>query len=518
MAEHGGAVVLALEGITKRFGNLVANDHIDLTLRRGEILALLGENGAGKTTLMNILFGHYVPDEGTVRVADAQGAMHTLPNGSPGAALGAGVGMVHQHFTLAENLTGLDNIVLGTEPVLRPWRDRGGARRKIDAIIEESGLAVDLDVRVDRLTVGEKQRVEILKALYRDARVLILDEPTAVLTPQESEGLFTVLRRLAANGLAVIFISHKLGEVLAVSHRIMVLRAGRKAGELVTADADRRAIADLMVGGAVEMPQRTRASVGDAVLEFEGVSLRRGSVRQSLHQVSFTLRAGEITGLAGVSGNGQAAIAALISGLEQPESGAIRLYGEALVSASPRRMVAAGVARMPEDRQHDGVVGTMSVAENIAIEDLRDADFHNFGFIDRAAMRRRAEAAIAGYDIRCPGPEAEARLLSGGNVQKLILARVLERMPRLILANQPTRGLDVGAQAEVHRRIIAARDRGAAVLVISEDLDELFTLADRFLVAHAGEISDAGPSEQLDRSTIGMLMAGQAHDAAQVPA
>jgi simple sugar transport system ATP-binding protein len=506
--------VLALEGITKSFGPLVANDHIDLTLHKGEILALLGENGAGKTTLMNILFGHYVPEEGHVRVADAAGVLQTLPNGSPGAALAAGVGMVHQHFTLAENLSGLDNIVLGTEPVFRPWRRRGAARRKIEAIIAESGLGVDLDVRVDRLSVGEKQRVEILKALYRDARVLILDEPTAVLTPQEAEGLFAVLRRLAAHGLAVIFISHKLGEVLAVSHRIVVLRGGRKAGELVTATADRRAIADLMVGRAVATPERTRASVGAPVLEFERVSLRRGALRQSLHEVSFALCAGEIVGLAGVSGNGQAGIAALISGLERPDSGNIRLHAARLDITSPRRMVAAGVARMPEDRQHDGVVGTMSVAENIAIEDLRDPAFQRFGLVDRGAMRRRAEAAIAGYDIRCPGPDAEARLLSGGNVQKLILARVLERTPKLILANQPTRGLDVGAQAEVHRRIIAARDRGAAVLVISEDLDELFTLADRFLVAHAGEITDAGPAEKLDRGTIGLLMAGQAQDRA----
>jgi general nucleoside transport system ATP-binding protein len=301
--------------------------------------------------------------------------------------------------------------------------------------------------------------------------------------------------------------------VLAVSHRIIVLRGGRKAGELITAEADRRAIANLMVGRAVKMPERTRATPGAPVLEFERVSIRRGSLRQSLHEVSFSLRAGEITGLAGVSGNGQAAIAALISGLALPDSGAICLYGQPLDVTSPGRMVAAGVARLPEDRQLEGVVGTMSVAENIAIEDLRDPAFQTFGFIDRSAMRKRAEEAISGYDIRCPGPDAEARLLSGGNVQKLILARVLERAPKLILANQPTRGLDVGAQAEIHRRIIAARDRGAAVLVISEDLDELLTLADRLLVAHAGEITDAGPAAALDRGTIGLLMAGQAQDA-----
>jgi ABC-type uncharacterized transport system ATPase subunit len=506
MPDHDSGIVLSLEGITKRFGTLLANDSLDLELRRGEILALLGENGAGKTTLMNILFGHYVQDEGSVRVATDDGLI-SLPPGSPGAALAAGVGMVHQHFALAENLTGLENIRLGTEPILKLGTGGAAARRKVERIIAESGLEVDLNCRVAALTVGEKQRVEILKALYRDVRVLILDEPTAVLTPQEAEGLFAILRRLAANGLGVIFISHKLGEVLSVSHRILVLRGGRKAGELKTTNADRRAIADLMVGKAVAEVTRTSSTPAEPLLVFERVGLRHGSVR--LQNVSFSLHAGEIVGLAGVSGNGQAAIAALISGLALPESGTLRLYGDPVRKADPRALVAAGVARMPEDRQHDGVVGTMSVADNIAIEEVRSRSFARAGMLDQKAMRQRAEAAIAAYDIRCPGPDAEARLLSGGNVQKLILARVLERSPRVILANQPTRGLDVGAQSEVHRRIIAARDRGAAVLVISEDLDELFALADRFLVVHAGEVSDAGPSEQLDRGSIGLMMAGQ---------
>lgn len=509
MTDTRATTVLSLEGITKRFGKLVANDSLDLDLARGEILALLGENGAGKTTLMNVLFGHYVQDEGTVRVAGADGALRALPPGSPGAALAAGVGMVHQHFALAENLSGLDNIRLGTEGLFA-LGGKAAARKKVQQIIAESGLEIDLDRRVASLTVGEKQRVEILKALYRDVRVLILDEPTAVLTPQESEGLFTVLRRLAANGLGVIFISHKLGEVLAVSHRILVLRGGKKAGELVTASSDRRAIADMMVGKAVAEVKRTAASPAEPLLEFDRVSLRQGSTRQSLREVSFALRAGEIVGLAGVSGNGQSAIAALISGLAVPDSGSLRLYGAPVTTADPRALVAAGVARMPEDRQHDGVVGTMSVADNIAIEEIRGRSFSRLGLLDRKAMQARATSAIAAYDIRCPGPDAEARLLSGGNVQKLILARVLEREPRVILANQPTRGLDVGAQSEVHRRIIAARDRGAAVLVISEDLDELFALADRFLVVHAGEVSDAGPSDTLDRSAVGLLMAGQA--------
>lgn len=505
--------LLSLDDITKRFGPLVANDAISLTLHQGEILALLGENGAGKTTLMNILFGHYVQDEGTVRVASGDGTMTTLPPGSPGAALAAGIGMVHQHFTLAENLSGLDNIRLGTEKLLS-LGSRATARAKLQRLIAESGLEVDLDRRVADLTVGEKQRVEILKALYRDARVLILDEPTAVLTPQEALGLFTVLRRLAANGLGVIFISHKLGEVLAVSHRIMVLRGGKVAGTLVTEKADRHAIADLMVGKAVAELQRLPGSRGKTLLEFDNVSFGKPGSRTALNAVSLALRAGEIVGLAGVSGNGQTSIAALISGLAVPDRGTMRLYGNPVTRADPRRLVAAGVARMPEDRQHDGVVGTMSVADNIAIEDVRSLSRH--GFIDRRAMRARAEAAIAAYDVRCPGPDAEARLLSGGNVQKLILARVLEREPKIILANQPTRGLDIGAQAEVHRRIIAARDRGAAVLVISEDLDELFALADRFLVIHAGTLVDAGPTDELDRRTIGLMMAGQTGDLERV--
>ena len=501
-------VLLSLRNITKRFGPLIANNAISLDLHRGEILALLGENGAGKTTLMNILFGHYVQDEGDVRVLGDDGALATLPPGSPGAALKAGIGMVHQHFTLAENLSGLANIRLGTEPLLSFGRE-AAARAKVKKIIAESGFDVDLDRRVADLTVGEKQRIEILKALYRDAKVLILDEPTAVLTPQEAEGLFVVLRRLAENGLGVIFISHKLGEVLSVSHRILVLRAGTKAGELVTAKADRRAIADLMVGKAVAEVVRIPALPGETLMEFDGVSLN-GAGRQALNGVNLKLRSGEIVGLAGVSGNGQSGIAALISGLTVPSSGTLKLYGEAITKASPRDLVEAGVARMPEDRQHDGVVGTMSVADNIAIEEVRSPAFSKMGLLDRKAMHERATSAISGYDVRCPGPDAEARLLSGGNVQKLILARVLEREPRVILANQPTRGLDVGAQAEVHRRILAARDRGAAVLVISEDLDELFALADRFVVVHAGELADAGSSESLDRGTIGLMMAGQA--------
>ncbi len=507
-------VVLALRDITKRFGPLVANDAINLELRRGEILALLGENGAGKTTLMNILFGHYVADEGEVLVEGevlaegGDGALVPLEPGSPHAALDAGIGMVHQHFTLAENLTGLENIVLGTGSRLSPRLSTGAARRNVAKLMTRSGLTVDLDVQVTRLTVGEKQRVEILKALYRDARILVMDEPTAVLTPQEAEGLFETVRWLATSGLAVIFIAHKLAEVLAVSDRIAVLRGGKKVGEMARADADRRKIAELMVGRDVPQSRRTPRKPGVPLLELNKVGVAGADARQSLHEVSLTVREGEIVGIAGVSGNGQAALAGVVAGLTVPSTGEMILYGEKVTRFDPRRFSRSGIARIPEDRHHDGVVGAMTVAENVAIEEVRDPAYQRAGFVRSKAIRARAETAIRDYDVRCPGPDAPARLLSGGNIQKLILARVLDRNPRVILANQPTRGLDVGAQTEVHRRLLEARERGAGVLLISEDLDELMIVSDRIAVIHDGRLSEELPTETLDRGTLGLMMAG----------
>lgn len=507
-------VALRLAGITRRFGPLVANDHIDLDICKGEILALLGENGAGKTTLMNILFGHYVADEGMVLVAAGDGNLTPLEPGSPHAALAAGIGMVHQHFTLAENLSGIENITLGTEPILRLRRGTGSARRKVEALIKDSGLAVDLDTQVSRLSVGEKQRIEILKALYRDARVLVMDEPTAVLTPLESEGLFQTIRALAARGLAVVFISHKLGEVLAVSDRIAVLRNGRKVGEIATKDADRRRIAEMMVGREIPASRRTPREPGAVVVALDGISVAGDGARNSLATTSLTIREGEIVGVAGVSGNGQAALAALLAGLATPDAGTMQIFGEPVRRHDPGHFARAGIARIPEDRHHDGVVGAMSVAENVALEEVRAPRFQRSGFLRFGAIRARAEAAIRDYDVRCQGPEASARLLSGGNIQKLILARVLDRNPRLVLANQPTRGLDIGAQTEVHRRLLAARQAGAGILLVSEDLDELLTLSDRVAVMAGGRLSEAQPTESLDRGTLGMMMAGHDEDEA----
>lgn len=503
-------VVLELSGITKRFGPLLANDRIDLTLRRGEILALLGENGAGKTTLMNILFGHYVADAGEVRVAGPDGGLVALPPGQPRAALAAGIGMVHQHFTLAENLTVLDNIVLGTERLTRLGRADRVARAKLDALMRRSGLAVDLDAVVSRLTVGERQRIEILKALYRDARILVLDEPTAVLTPQESEGLFATLRALAADGLAVVFISHKLAEVVAASDRVAVLRGGAKVAERATAGADRATLAELMVGRPVAASRREPRRPGPAVLRLEAVSVAGADVRNRLDAADLEVREGEIVGIAGVSGNGQTALAGLLSGLVAPAAGRVTLHGGAVERFDPARFVAAGIGRIPEDRHHEGVVAGMTVEENIALEELRTPRFQRAGFLRFGAIRARAREAIAAYEIKCPGPGAPIRLLSGGNMQKAILARALDGAPKLIVANQPTRGLDVGAVAEVHRRLLEARMRGAGVVLISEDLDELFVLADRIAVMFRSRLGPALPSESLTLASLGLMMAG--HD------
>ncbi|MBL8583770.1 MAG: ABC transporter ATP-binding protein [Rhizobiaceae bacterium] len=501
--------VLRLQNITKRFGPLTANDSITFDLKRGEVIALLGENGAGKTTLMNILFGHYVADEGTVEVFG-----RPLPPGEPRAALEAGIGMVHQHFTLADNLTVLENIALGTQPLWRPRLDRVAAAARIQAMARDFGLEVHPGATVSALSVGERQRVEILKALYRDARILILDEPTAVLTPSETEALFRTLKLMVAKGLSIIFISHKLAEVMAVSDRVLVLRAGRLSGERETATTDRHELAALMVGQEVAQPTVEAVQPGRPLLELAGVSTARRGSGSALDGVSLTLRAGEITGLAGVSGNGQAALAALIAGTERPTSGSIHIDRHNPADWSPRAALASGIGRIPEDRHAVGSIGDMSVTENVVSERYRSQRFSRYGFLDWGAARRFAEQIITDYDVKCPSPDARIRLLSGGNMQKLILGRVLDSDPKVILANQPTRGLDVGAVAYVHGRLLEARRRGAAILLISEDLEEVLALSDRVVVMSKGRLS--APSARGERSVreLGALMAGHGAEAA----
>lgn len=498
--------VLRLTGLSKRFGSVLANEDVSLTLERGEVLALLGENGAGKTTLMNMLFGHYLPDAGTVEVADGSGALRHLPLGHPQAALSAGIGMVHQHFALAENISALDNITLGAEPLLSLRRNRAAARARIEGIIARSGLSAPLDVPVGRLSVGERQRVEILKALYRDARILVLDEPTAVLTPQEADTLFANIKAMTSDGLSVIFISHKLREVLAFSDRIAVLRHGRKVGEMPTKGADEATIARMMVGADTPKVARQAKERGAPVLTLEGVSLTGRSQRETLRDVNLTVHASEILGIAGISGNGQSGLARIIAGSAAPTGGRVIVDQSEVAAPTPARMVQAGVGRIPEDRHHEGIVGAMSVAENLVIERLADPAVRTMGMLRRDAIAENAERLAKAYDIRGPGATAAARLLSGGNIQKLILARVFDRNPLLILANQPTRGLDLGAAAEVGRRLLEARERGAGIVLISEDLDEILGLADRILVIRDGQLI-APPSQ--DRETIGLMMAGE---------
>lgn len=504
------APVLALRGITKRFGALTANDAVDLTLHGGEIVALLGENGAGKTTLMNILLGHYLADQGEVSVASPEGELRPLPQGSPLAALNAGIGMVHQHFTLAENLTGFENIVLGLEPLFGLARGRRAMRRTVEALMARTGLVVRLDLRVAELGVGERQRIEILKALSRRTRILVLDEPTAVLTPQEAEGLFAALRALAAEGLGIVFISHKLDEVLALSQRLVVLRAGRKVADRPTLGADRALIAQLMVGEEVEVERPAPAQPGPAALELQRVSA--GSGRTRLIEATLILRQGEIVGIAGVSGNGQSSLAGLVAGLLGPDSGIMTVLGRQ-GGASPAERRRDGVGRLAEDRHRDGMVGDMTVAENLVIERRGERPFSHLGLLRPKAIRAAAQDAIASYDIRCPGPDAPLRLLSGGNIQKLLLARALAGAPRLILANQPTRGLDIGATVSVHRRLREAAEAGAAVLLISEDLDELFALSHRIAVIHGGRLTPTADADRLSAAEIGLAMAGEAFSA-----
>lgn len=506
MSEGDGAqdIVLRLDRITKRFGALVANDAVGLTLRRGEVVALLGENGAGKTTLMNVLFGHYIACEGTVEVFGTP-----LPPGNPRAALAAGVGMVHQHFSLAGNLTVIENILLGTRPLWRGGLRRAEARARIDRLAQDFGLAVDPDARVGALSVGERQRVEILKALYRDARILILDEPTAVLTPQETEALFGTLRRAAARGLSLILISHKLHEVMALADRCVVLRQGRVAGEVATGATDPRAIAALMVGAEVTPAMVAPATPGPALLRLAGVTTPDEGAAPGLKGVTLDLRAGQVTGLAGVSGNGQAALSDLISGLRAPAQGRLEVQGSAIARWTPALAVQAGIARIPEDRHAQGTIGDFTLAENAILESYREAPFSRAGWMNRRAADAFARKVIGDYDVRCPGPDAPIRLLSGGNMQKLILGRVLTPGPRIILANQPVRGLDVGAIAYVHAQLLAARDAGAAVLLISEDLDEVRHLSDVIHVMSAGRLSPGFARGTMTAAALGGWMAGQ---------
>ncbi|MGV2104702.1 ABC transporter ATP-binding protein [Agrobacterium vitis] len=493
--------VLDIVGVSKRFGSNLANDDISLSLAKGEILALLGENGAGKTTLMSILFGHYVPDSGKVLVEGKE-----LPPGKPRAAIRAGIGMVHQHFSLAPNLTVLENVTTGTESLWSLRSRRAQAREKLMVISSRFGLKVDPDARLGDLSVGEQQRVEILKALYNDARILVLDEPTAVLTQVEAEMLFTTLKDMAAQGLSLIFISHKLDEVMSAADRIVVLRGGRRVAERKAAETSKAELAELMVGRTVTRPVRDVSTPGDIVLEAAHLAVRKDGVNV-LKAIDFRLRAGEVLGIIGVSGNGQGVLAQVLSGTMPHTAGDLLVFGTPVENLSVADAVTAGIGRIPEDRNKEGVIGEMTIWENAILERL--PAFSRHGLVNRKAGMEFARTIIEQFDVRGGTPASRIRLLSGGNMQKLILGRNLINRPRILLAAQPARGLDEGAVAAVHERILEARRAGTAVLLISEDLDEVMALADRIQAIVGGRLSPPINAEDANARKLGLMMAGE---------
>ncbi|MEH6527047.1 MAG: ABC transporter ATP-binding protein [Sneathiella sp.] len=497
-------IVLKVDQITKRFGNLAANDGITFELERGKVLSLLGENGAGKTTLMNIIFGHYTADEGRIEAFGKE-----LNARSPAEAIGLGIGMVHQHFTLAENLTVLDNIILGTEKLWHLTQSKTNARKHLARLSSEFGLKVDPDAMVSSLSVGERQRVEILKALYRDAQILILDEPTAVLTPQETDQLFATLRDMVAKGLSIIFISHKLNEVLAIADDIVVLRHGKLVASFPAATASRELIAEKMVGQSIPQPKRTKFSPGAPLVEMTSVQILNHEKRAVLDVVNLTVRQNEIVGIAGVSGNGQKLLSDVIAGLASPTSGSIVMKGELVTQFSPRAMVQKGVGRVPEDRHEQGVVGDFTVSENMVLENYQTPGFSKFGLLKLKTIFKHAEALIKTFDIRGADPDTIVRGLSGGNMQKVILSRVLEGQPEIIVANQPTRGLDVGAATFVHEQLFDAREKGAGIIVISEDLEELLAVSDVIVVMYHGQVSQPISVDNVALQELGLLMSGE---------
>ena len=504
---------LELAGITKRFGALVANDHIDLTVAPGEIHCLLGENGAGKSTLMNVLFGLLHADEGEIRIDD-----EPVRFADPGDAVRRGIGMVHQHFMLVPVFSVAENVVLGFEPTRGGgFLDHRKARKDIRRLSQEFGLEVNPDALVEHLPVGAQQRVEILKALIRDAKVLILDEPTAVLTPQEIEALFRIMRSLALAGRSILFITHKLKEVLAVADRITVMRLGKVVGAADPTAVDEAELAAMMVGRSVELVVRKEPpKPGPVVLELRGVRIVDARGVAVVDGVDLKVRAGEIVALAGVQGNGQTELSEAVCALRNPEAGTIRLDSTDLTKATPKAALRAGVANVPEDRQVDGLVLGMSIADNLVLDLFDREPFARHGARDLARVAADGEIKLAEFDIRAPSARETVGNLSGGNQQKVVVARELSRPVKLLVASQPTRGLDVGSIEYVHRRIIEERDRGAGVLLVSSELDEVLALGDRIAVMYRGRIVGiVGPSAGRDR--IGLMMAGIAQPGPSEP-
>ena len=499
-----GEVVLEARGLTKRFPGVIANEDVSLTVRKGEILALLGENGAGKSTLVKMIYGLYTPDEGQILVQGKQVRFSSARD-----AIKAGIGMVHQHFQLVPVFTVAENVILGDEPSRWPFVNMKKARAQVQALSEQYGLKVDVDARVQDLPVGAQQRVEILKALYRKADILIMDEPTAVLTPQETDELLAVMQGFADSGVAVIFITHKLREVLAVADTIEVLRGGKAVGRTTPAETDQAGLAQLMVGRSVLLSVAKAPAVpGEVVLDVSGLSAQNDLGLPALRDVSLSVRSGEIVGIAGVEGNGQRELVEALTGLRPCKAQALTVEGRSTLGSSPHAVHAMGVGHVPEDREKDGLVGPYSIADNLVLNRFDEHAFARHGVRDRGAVRELARQLVDQFDVRTPSIETTAESLSGGNKQKVVIARELAAEPRLLIASQPTRGVDVGSIEFIHSQIVAARDGGAAVLLVSAELDEILGLSDRIHVMYDGRLVAELPGEGADRERIGRLMAG----------
>ena len=497
--------IIEMLHITKEFPGIVANDDITLQLRKGEIHALLGENGAGKSTLMSVLFGLYQPEAGVIK---KNGQVVKVNN--PNDATALGIGMVHQHFKLIDVFTVLDNIILGAETTKMGFLQKKEARKKVEALSERYGLKVDLDAKVEDITVGMQQRVEILKMLYRDNEILIFDEPTAVLTPQEIDELMATMKEFAKEGKSILFISHKLNEIMAVADRVTVLRKGKYIGTVDTKDTDKQSLSNMMVGRPVQLQvEKEPAKPGEAVLEVEHLCVpSKSHKRDAVHDVSFTARAGEILCIAGIDGNGQSELVYGLTGLEKCSEGKVTLCGHDISHASIHHR-GGDMSHIPEDRHKHGLVLDFTLEQNMVLQRFREPRFQNMGFIKQGEVRKYAETLIEQYDVRSgQGPVTIARSMSGGNQQKAIIAREIDREKPLIVAVQPTRGLDVGAIEYIHKQLVAERDKGKAVLLVSLELDEVMSLSDRILVMYEGEIVGELDPKTTTVQELGLYMAG----------
>jgi general nucleoside transport system ATP-binding protein len=497
------APVLELRGITKQFPGTLANDHVDFDLVPGEVHTLLGENGAGKSTLMNIVYGLYRPDEGEIRLKGKP-----ISFSSSKDAIRAGIGMVHQHFMLIPVMTVAENIILAEEPTKSGLLDQEAAEQRVKQLADSFKFAIDPHQRIENLSVGQQQRVEILKALYRKADILILDEPTAVLTPQEAVELFGILRSLKQEGMAIIFISHKLNEVLDIADRVTVLRRGKMIDTVTTEGATREGLAQLMVGREVLLRvDKTPSKPAEPLLSVEGLTVLDDRELEAVRDVSFEVRAGEIVGIAGVDGNGQSELIDAVTGLRKAHAGRVTVAGKEITNDGAREALDAGLGHIPEDRHRRGLVLDFTLAENIALHDYKEPPDSRFGWLYPKRLIARARRLLQQFDVRGGGPGTRAAALSGGNQQKVVVAREVERDPRVLLAAQPTRGLDVGAIEFVHRRLVEERDQGRAILLVSLELEEILSLADRILVMYEGRVvAEYGPDVSAEE--LGLAMTG----------